>query len=157
SDGGHFDNLGVYELVRRRCRYVVVSDASEDGRHAFDDLSGLIRKVRVDFGIRIEIDLGVLRPSGEPRRCRWHCAVGRIRYDDVDPGAAPGTLVYLKPSLTGDEPADLLNYAGAHPAFPHQSTGDQFYNESQLESYRALGQHVAEAVFSQSVEDVRES
>jgi hypothetical protein len=150
SDGGHFENLAVYELVRRRCHYVVVCDAGQDGDHGFEDLGNLIRKVRIDQGIRIEIKTDMLRLQGEPRRCRWHCAIGTIRYDEIDDGASPGTLVYVKPTLTGDEPADVLNYASGHPTFPHESTGNQFYTESQFESYRALGQHVAEAVFALS-------
>jgi hypothetical protein len=153
SDGGHFENLGGYELVRRRCRYVVLCDADQDPDHAFDDLGSLIRKCRVDLGISIELDLDALRLSAESRRCRWHCAIGRIRYDEVDTTATPGTLVYVKPSLTGDEPADVLHYAAAHPDFPHQTTANQFFNESQFESYRALGQHVAEAVFADSADE----
>src|SRR5262249_1821375 len=81
----------------------------------------------------------------------WHCAVGQIRYDLVDAGAMPGILIYVKPSLTGDEPADVLHFAERHPAFPHESTADQFFTESQLESYRALGEHVARKVFEHSV------
>jgi hypothetical protein len=104
----------------------------------------------------IEMDLSSLQLQGEPRRCRWHCAVGKVRYDDVDPHSAPGILVYIKPSLTGDESADILHYAGAHPTFPHESTGNQFYSESQFESYRALGHHIARAVFEQSVADMNE-
>jgi hypothetical protein len=156
SDGGHFENLGAYELVRRRCRYVIVSDATEDGRHSFEDLGNLIRKCRVDFGIDIEIDLEPLSRNAQGRS-RWHCAVGRIRYDKVDDRlSAPGTLIYIKPSLTGDEPADVLHYAERHPAFPHEPTANQFYSESQFESYRALGMHVADAVFRQSVEEMQE-
>src|SRR5262249_42923998 len=124
SDGGHFENLGVYELVRRHCRYIIVSDADEDGKYGFENLGNLIRKVNIDLSIRIEIDLGSLRPTADTKRCRWHCAVGTIHYEDVDAGAVPGTLVYLKPSLTGDEPVDVLQYAEEHPAFPHESTGN---------------------------------
>src|SRR5262245_22247974 len=113
SDGGHFENLGAYELIRRRCGYVIVSDASNDGEYTFEDLSNLIHKCRVDFGIRIEIDLGSLKRDAQGR-CRWHCAVGQIRYDDVDEGAMPGTLIYVTPSLTGDEPADVLAYRERH-------------------------------------------
>ena len=156
SDGGHFENLGVYELVRRRCRYIILSDAGQDPAHVFEDLGNLIHKCRADFGIRIEIDLGSLRllDDAAEKPCRWHCALGRIRYDDVDPRAAPGTLVFLKPSLTGDEPADVLHYAERHHDFPHQTTADQFFTESQFESYRALGHHIALTVFQQSVDDM---
>ncbi len=156
SDGGHFENLGAYELVRRRCHYVVVSDAGRDSGHAFEDLANLIRKCRVDFGVRIEIDLTSVRLD-QARRSRWHCAIGTIRYDDVDPRAVPGTLVYLKPSLTGDEPGDVQHYAAAHRDFPHETTSDQFFNESQFESYRALGEHVADAVFAASLADLRDA
>ncbi len=156
SDGGHFENLGAYELIRRRCQYVIVSDAGADVEHGFFDLGNLIRKVRVDFGLRVEITLDQVALD-QPRRSRWHCAVGRIRYDDVDPNAVPGTLIYLKPSLTGDEPADVLHYAKDHLNFPHETTGDQFFSESQFESYRALGQHVAEAVFALPAADLSDA
>jgi hypothetical protein len=71
-------------------------------------------------------------------------AVGTINY----PGEGCGTLVYVKASLTGpDEPADVREYAGSHNEFPHQTTADQFFDESQFESYRALGQHIADRTF----------
>jgi hypothetical protein len=146
SDGGHFENLGVYELVKRRCRLVVAVDAGQDGEVAFCDLGNAIRKCRNDLGIDLEIDTSSMRP-GPTGLSTWHCAVGRIRYDRVDPGAAVGVLVYLKPTLSGDEPTDLLNYRSLHPEFPHQSTGDQFFDESQFESYRKLGYHVGKSVF----------
>jgi hypothetical protein len=155
SDGGHFENLGAYELVRRHCRYIIVSDAGQDSDHCFEDLGNLIHKCRVDFGIDIEIDLDTLHKN-EQGRCRWHCAIGRIYYEKKGAEATPGTLLYIKPSLTGDEPADVLYYAERDPAFPHDTTGNQFYNESQFESYRALGQHITEAVFNQSVVEMEE-
>jgi hypothetical protein len=155
SDGGHFENLGVYELVRRRCQYIIVSDAGCDPEHAFADFGNLVRKCRVDLGIRLEIDFNAMRrPAGG--RCQWHCAVGKIHYDDADPAAPVGTLIYLKPCLTGDEPSDVLHYAASHAAFPHETTANQFYNEAQFESYRALGQHVATMVFRQAEQDMRE-
>src|SRR5262249_24668164 len=152
SDGGHFENLAVYELVRRRCRYIIVSDAGCDPDHVFEDVGNLIRKVWADFGIRIELDLEALRLAANGHT-RWHCAVGKIRYDEVDFGAVPGTIVYLKPSITGDESADILHYKSQNPMFPHETTGDQFFSESQFESYRALGQHVAEIIFSDARDD----
>jgi len=155
SDGGHFENLGAYELVRRRCHYIIVSDAGNDPSYTFEDLSNLIHKCRVDFGIEIEINPESLRPS-ERRLCPWHCAVGQIRYDLVDPEASPGILVYLKPSLTGDEPTDVLQYRERNPAFPHDPTANQFFTESQFENYRALGEHLAKAVFGRAIDEVKE-
>lgn len=151
SDGGHFENLGVYELVRRRCRFIVVSDGSQDEHFTFEDLGNAIRKCRTDFGVEIDIDLAQLRPvaqadAGVPRS-QSHCALGTIHY----PGHGLGTLLYLKTSLTGDEPTDVLQYASGNAEFPHQSTGDQFFNESQFESYRRLGFHVGMDVFGETV------
>jgi GNAT superfamily N-acetyltransferase len=152
SDGGHFENLGVYELVRRHCRFIVAVDAGQDGQYAFDDLGSLLRKCRSDLGVPIEIDVTPLKP--ENGHSRWHCAIGQVRYDCLDPQAVPGVLVYLKSSLTGDEPSDIVNYTTQHPDFPHQTTLDQFFTESQFESYRMLGQHVAKQVFGEALEGV---
>ncbi len=147
SDGGHFENLGVYELIRRRCRHIVLCDAGADPKLSFWDLGSLVRKCREDFGVRIEIDISPLSKKEGASHARWHCAVGRIHYEDVDSEANPGTLFYVKPSLTGDEPSDVRNYVVGHPTFPHESTADQFFSESQFESYRALGEHIAVHVF----------
>jgi hypothetical protein len=138
SDGGHFENLAIYELVRRRCRYIIVSDCGQDGEYAFDDLGNAIRRIRADFGIDIEIDVRALKP-GENGFAERSVAVGRILYG---PGEE-GTLVYLKPTFTGGEPGDVTQYRARNPEFPHQSTGDQFYDEPQWESYRRLGMHIA--------------
>jgi hypothetical protein len=154
SDGGHFDNLGVYELVRRRCRYIVACDAGADPHGTFEDLGNLVRKCRTDFGVRIQIDIASLKRPAGSGLSRWHCAVGEILYQDVDPGAAEGVLVYLKSSLTGDEPSDVLQFHAQHPQFPHHPTTDQFFNETKFESYRALGYHVAQKVFRKAVEEI---
>ena len=147
SDGGHFENLGIYELVRRRCRYILACDAEEDGAFSFSGLGNAIEKCRSDFGVDIDIDLEPIRRRSEAGHSGWHCAIGTIYYSRVDKTARDGTLVYLKASLTGDEPTDVLRYAAANAAFPHQSTSDQWFDESQFESYRVLGFHIAENVF----------
>jgi hypothetical protein len=139
SDGSHFENLGLYELVRRHCRYLIVSDCSADPEVAFDDLANALRRVREDFGVEIEMDVDLLRP-GSDGRSRQHAVVGTIHYDGLG-GTDKGTLLYFKPTLTGDEPPDVLQYQARNPAFPHEGTGDQFYDEAQWESYRRLGEH----------------
>lgn len=141
SDGGHFENLGLYEMVRRRCRYIIVCDAGCDSEGRFQDLGNAVRKVRADFGVEIDIDLAPLRAR------RLHFAVGEVRYcccDGVQ--AEQGELLYLKPVLTGDESADLLNYGKMHAEFPHEPTTDQWFDEAQFESYRKLGLHSAEGM-----------
>ncbi|QWV93972.1 patatin-like phospholipase family protein [Geomonas oryzisoli] len=136
SDGGHFENLGLYEMVRRRCRYIVVCDAGCDCDGRFEDLGNAVRKVRADFGVEIDIDLAAVREK------KLHFAVGTVRYCCCDNGETDqGTVLYLKPVLTGDESADLLNYAKVHAEFPHEPTSDQWFDEAQFESYRKLGLH----------------
>ncbi len=146
SDGGHFENLGVYELIRRRCRYIIACDAEQDEDFVMSGLGGLIRKCRVDFDVNIEIDTREIRTRDANSYSRAHCALGRVRYDRNDRDQ-DGYLVYLKASLTGDEDGDILQYKAENAAFPHQSTADQFFDESQFESYRRLGQHIAKSAF----------
>lgn len=153
SDGGHFENLGIYELVRRRCRYIIACDAGCDPDYTFEDLGNAIRKCRIDLGIEIEIDPGAIVPDPETGHSLFHCAVGTIHYERRDPVATPGYLLYIKASLTGNEPTDVKQYKADHAAFPHESTGDQWYCESQFESYRKLGHHVALQILSQARED----
>ncbi len=139
SDGAHFENLALYELVRRHCRYVIVSDCGADPRCSFDDLANTIRRVREDFGIEIELDTGPLRP-GPDGYAQQHVVAGVIHYDGVT-GCDKGTLLYFKPTLTGNEPCDVLQYKTRNPVFPQETTADQFYDEAQWESYHRLGEH----------------
>lgn len=149
SDGGHFENLGVYELVRRRCKIILAIDAGADANSTFEDLGNAIRKCKVDFGITITLDIGPLLPVNDCQYGRFKCgsshfAIGSIDYQgDGDP-AHMGYLIYLKSSLTGDEPSDLINFKLEEPSFPHHSTVDQFFSESQFESYRRLGEHMVQ-------------
>jgi hypothetical protein len=146
SDGGHFENLGIYELVRRQCRFVIAVDAGMDSKFHFQDLGNAVRKCQVDFGVRIDIDPKASIPVPATGQSLYHCAVGRIHYEDADPKAISGFLLYIKPSLSGEEPADIMQYALAHPEFPHQSTADQWFDESQFEAYRKLGHYIAATV-----------
>jgi hypothetical protein len=144
SDGGHFDNLGLVEMVRRRCRFIVVIDGGADPDYRFDDLANAVRRIRIDLGVRIEID-GIDMSLARQGAGNPHCLVGNIHYD-ADENGATGTLVYIKPCLSGDEPSDVRNYAAKHPDFPHQSTANQWFSEAQFESYRMLGVHTIEMV-----------
>ena len=152
TDGGHFENTGVYELVRRRCRYIIACDANTDRTAADENLANLVRLVRIDFGIRIQIDSSSLK-VGDDRTCRSHVVIGSVRYDDVDSGQVPGVLVYIRTSMTGDEPPDIQNYASVNLEFPYTSNVHQFFDEAQFESYRALGDHVACNVFEDARND----
>ncbi|HYL19779.1 MAG TPA: patatin-like phospholipase family protein [Burkholderiales bacterium] len=150
SDGGHFENLGIYELVRRRCRFIIAIDAGMDPKFGFEDLGNAVRKCQVDFGVRIDIDTKASVPMQGTGKSMYHCGVGRIHYEEADPTAIAGFLLYIKPSLTGNEPVDIMQYASVHPEFPHQSTTDQWFDESQFEAYRKLGYYIATTVLEKS-------
>jgi hypothetical protein len=141
SDGGHFDNMGIYELIRRRCKFIVLCDAEQDGSYRFGGLGMVIRRCRVDFGAEIQIDPSRIARTDSAAWSQDHCAVGSITYVD----GTQGVLVYIKASTTGDEPEDVLEYAAHDPAFPHDSTANQWFGESQFESYRKLGYHATKS------------
>ena len=141
SDGGHFDNLGVYELVKRRCGLIIVCDAEEDGQYKFTGLANTIRKCRIDLGIAIDLDVSDLIPTKGSGFSKKHCAVGAIHYEQADVDAPIGRIVYFKAALTKDDPSDLKTYKARNPLFPHESTINQWFSESQFESYRQLGYH----------------
>ena len=148
SDGGHFENLGLYEMVLRRCHFLVVSDAGEDPECSFADLGEAVRKIRIDFGIPIEFGPMSIYPRSQIDTLKGpghNSAIGRIRYSVVDGSAAPdGVLVYIKPACYGEEPRDIYEYFKTNETFPHETTADQFFSESQFESYRMLGAHTME-------------
>ncbi len=140
SDGGHFENLGLWSMVSRRCGLIVVSDAGCDPAYAFDDLANAVRRIRIDLGIPIEIDTSHITRAGQGVS-NAHVALGTVIYSAVDRGAPNGVLIYVKATLSGDEPVDVKNFASLDPTFPHDSTSNQFFDEARFESYRALGYH----------------
>ena len=167
TDGGHFDNMGLYELVRRRCYKIVICDAEEDGAYVYEGIGDAIRKCRIDFGAEIELDFSQVSPNTKSKLSPAHVITGTIRYPETPPGEA-GHVVYIKASLTGKEatpiegeppakpvtgsvtlpdvPGDVQNYKLQHQHFPHDSTADQWFTESQFESYRRLGERVIEGL-----------
>lgn len=135
SDGGQFDNLGLYELVRRKCRWIIVSDASADPKRLFPDLGKAIELVRTDFGARLELDTTPLRVPAADGTFSAGFIAGKILYADN----TTGDVLYVKPTILKDTPEDVLAYHRKNPTFPAQSTGDQFFDEQQFEAYRELG------------------
>lgn len=177
SDGGHFENLGIYEMVRRRIPRIVAIDAGCDSGFLFEDLGNLFRRVHLDFNCALEVinpakltdnsdipyllklsqwqhlfgTLDQLKPAQpEPR---WHQETtsvkrvallhGRFATQNSHSTNQDIWILYIKPTLTRQEPVDVLRYQIEHPDFPHQSTADQFFDEAQWESYRKLGETTA--------------
>jgi len=153
SDGGHFENLGMYELLRRRCKYIIAVDCSGEPSDPDADLdfSGLAepaRRGRIDFGIDIDIDLRPLMRDNKTGKVDSHFAVGRIAYPTESGRGlgypseeSTGIVVYIKPGrVEGPQPPDIINYMRQiGPAFPHDPTSDQQFDSAQFESYRKLG------------------
>jgi len=142
SDGGHFENLAIYELIRRRCKLIIACDAECDEHLQFGGLGNMVRICETDFGATIDIDVKSIRPNKDGHSLA-HCAVGTIKYSSGE----IGRLIYLKASMSGDEDVSIAQYRSSHPSFPHESTANQFYSEDQFESYRKLGLHIVRASF----------
>jgi predicted acylesterase/phospholipase RssA len=166
TDGGHFENLGLYELVRRRLQLIIVCDASADPNFNFSDLANAIQKVRADFGAIIDINdeqLSTLMPppqeaagkSGAPAGgAQQGYLIACIRYSmkvgqSPDTGREVGTLILLKATAFKGSPADVFSYRRDHPEFPDQSTADQFFDEKQFDSYRELGYVTADRMLKE--------
>ena len=151
SDGGHFEDLALYEMVMRRCKRIIVVDAGADPKYFFEDLGNAIRKIHIDLGIPIELSDNLKMKAGINPENRY-CVTGRIGYHCVDKvegmteDQIDGQIVYIKAGMTGREPADILQYAHTHPSFPNETTANQFFNESQFESYRHLGSFTIEEI-----------
>src|SRR5262249_8498004 len=155
TDGGHVENVGAYELLKRRCRIVLVVDAEADPKMTFGSFVDLQRYARIDLGVRINLawetiaktTLRISKEMAESGKITAgngpHCAIGQIDYPD----GGHGVIVYIKSSLTGDENDYVTNYKRRYPLFPHESTADQFFSEEQFEAYRALGFHAACGLF----------
>ena len=143
SDGGHIENLAIYQLLKRRCKFIIAVDGEADPKMAFNGLVTLMRFADIDMGITIKIGLDKIR-TDENRISQAHWTLGTIKYGLGDDGEEEiGHLLYIKLSLTGDETEYIRAYRRKNRAFPHQSTADQFFDETQFECYRALGEHIA--------------
>jgi len=158
SDGGHFENLGLYEMVLRRCHTILVIDADQDSGYSFENLGNAIRKIRIDLGIAIDfVDFPNFAKWDKGGHKTAYYAVGQIKYAPEDKGAPEGRLIYVKPTIRGDESADVLNYERRCGDFPHESTADQWFSETQFESYRALGAHEIEKIIGDATSTDPES
>ena len=158
TDGGHIENLGIYELLKRRCELIVVVDAEADPELTFPSFITLQRYARIDLGVRIHMPWDHITKettgwmgAGSKDKARPtevahgpHVAIGEINYGLPK----KGYLVYIKASLTGDENDYVRDYSRRYALFPHEATGDQFFSEEQFEVYRALGFHSADRFLS---------
>jgi hypothetical protein len=170
TDGGHFENTGVYELLRRikdgntKIRFILMCDCGADDDYTYGDLANLVRLARIDFQLEIEVDqaaaegqLGSVFGTPEtmrkadPARLDSRCAVLLNVRDMRHPEAALARILMIKPRLIQCAATDLLDYVNANATFPQQTTGDQFFDQDQWESYRKLGLECCRKVLSQGL------
>ena len=168
TDGGHFENTGIYELIRRGADLIVLSLASADEHYRYEDLADVIERVRVDFGVYIHfsdalratlphaVSAGGLE-SALRLSDRAH-AVASIEYPDnglyqAAHGAQHkvGKLVVLKSAILSGLPLDVVAYGASHPDFPNQSTADQYFDERQFEAYRGAGYAACKAMLMEKI------
>lgn len=162
TDGGHLENLGIYALMKRKCKIIIVIDGEADRGMRFPSLLTLERYGRIDLGAtmrlpwepirdhaqKIETAFEQAETDGTPIPCESgpHCAAAEIKFSRNEDETA--ILLYVKASVSGDEEDYILDYKRRHPAFPHETTNDQFFSEEQLEVYRALGFHIMKGLLT---------
>ncbi len=156
SDGGHIENLAVFELLRRGCRLIIAVDASADPQYDFADLKNLVIRARNELGLAIDFRQDpetFIRPLPSQGFSRSHFVTATIT-DLRDKKAedklyeSQGLLIYLKSSMRAPgkvmrNPPPSYRYKTYHPAFPHESTADQFFDPDQWGAYYQLGRFMA--------------
>jgi hypothetical protein len=163
SDGGHIENIGFYQLLKRRCKVIIICDAEADPALNFGALADAQRFARIDLGHRVSIRWQAIREQSARRMRAFrgqstdadravpeaitkhdhnqHFAIGEILYGKGETEEEKGILLYVKANMTGDEPDYVTDYERRYPTFPHETTADQFFSEEQMEAYRSLGFH----------------
>jgi hypothetical protein len=157
TDGGHFDNLGVVELLRRGCTTIYCLDAGGDPAGSYFALGEAIALARSELQVHIEIDPSPIDPGPDGRPPSTDHVIGTIRYlatptgrgeagcDEADSSPLVGRIVYCRAAVTAQAPFDVRAFQARDSRFPHHSTLDQLFDDQKFESYRALGAHTAGA------------
>ncbi|WP_413184862.1 patatin-like phospholipase family protein [Paraburkholderia sacchari] len=150
TDGGHFENTGAYELLRRELKFIVLLDNGCDPRYTFGDIANLIYRARVDFGVeiksahaRLPLPPGlrlnrtlVARSFGEFHKRKWCVAIQLLtRFAN----GSEGQILIIKPRVTRAAPHDVREYRVQNKSFPNETTANQFFDDVQWESHRELG------------------
>jgi len=155
SDGGHFENTGVYELIRRRMKLIIVCDGGSDPDTSFSDFQTTIRRIEDDFGARLKVDddmspdkvVPVVDKKSSYPKDRKFAVQGYMKGTVTYADGTKGTIIYLKTTLIRNVSFKVKGYAASNPDFPDQSTVDQFFDEVQFESYRELGYAIASQMY----------
>ena len=140
TDGGHYDNLGLVEALRREgTGQVLALDASGDRVDTWSTLGGSMALARMDASVDIDLDPSTMIGAGarlDPGEVSRPWAFGTFRR--LDTGSA-GQLWVCKLGWWQGVPWDIEAYAKTHPSYPCEPTLQQLYDGSEFEAYRELG------------------
>ena len=159
TDGGHYENLGLVELLRRRCTTIYCVDGGGDHPPTAPGLAEAMALAKAELGITITLDnawdtepgSGSAIEPAEPLRSlnatlsKTAIITGTITYPEASglpEGRRTGRLFVARALLTPDMPYDLLSYAAQHPEFPHDSTSDQWFEDGKFTAYAELGRYL---------------
>ncbi|MEJ2179211.1 MAG: hypothetical protein P8Y28_01960 [Gammaproteobacteria bacterium] len=147
TDGGHFENLALYELIRRKTKLIIVCDGAADPEYKFTDLSNALEKIRSDFGVLLTVNAKQLKDlipiKEDDKALMAYAKQGFIMADILYPNSKPGKFIYIKSTFFKQLSADMYGYKQNQPEFPDEPTSDQFFDEKQFEAYRELGYQTA--------------
>ena len=147
TDGGHYENLGMVELLRRRCRTIWCIDASGDQIDSFNTIGGAFMTASSELEVRFNVDPeGAMAPEGDrpkdgkPWFVKQPFCSGSFTYAD----GSPGTLVIVKAGVPEDAPWSVRSYQAQHANFPCDPTLDQLFDGERFDAYRELGRFSVE-------------
>jgi hypothetical protein len=163
TDGGHYENLGIVELLRRRCTTIYCIDGGGDSPPTAAGLAEAIALAETELGVRIDLtdpfaaEPGAGRPLSPDTTLaalnatltREPVITGTIHYppaSGLPEKARTGVIYVARALLWPDMPYSLLSYAAQHPVFPHDSTGDQWFDDGQFTAYTELGRELGSLV-----------
>ena len=147
TDGGHYENLGLVELLRRGCTNIYCLDASGigKGKAEYSELGEAISLARSELGVEIDFgdeNLCDLKPDEVTQLAEKDVIEATIRYHGKFEGVK-GTLIYVRNTMTAAAAWDARAHQLDDPRFPHNSTVDQLYTDKKFEAYRVLGAEAA--------------
>jgi hypothetical protein len=137
TDGGHYENLGLVEALRRGATEIIVFDASGDAPHSWSAFGQAVETARADLGVQIDLDPTPMTPPSDGRTPTL-VVEGSCTYPD----GVRARLVLCKLAMPKDVPGswDVAAWARSHKTFPHDSTAQQLYGDREFEAYRRLGE-----------------
>ena len=149
TDGGHYDNLGLVEALRRGAQHIVVLDASGDKADSWFTLGGSMALARSDAGVDIDLNPTTMIKGGrglEPGQVVHPWAFGTFTRSADAPGLPEqGDIWVCKLGWWNKAPWDVLAYAKDHSTYPCDSTLEQLYDDAEFEAYHQLGEAAAAA------------